>query len=145
MRIAKKRIELGDMTFCLGIDRNISAEVFEKYPDAILKQSEVGDKKAEILGDEKEYSVYELAKEGKLTKILKIENDLKELIRACVSFALPSMLEKAGEDKNIAKTILDFVEEYNIDEFYDAVWSFIIVGFTGEGQEEQKRPMFKMT
>ena len=32
MRIAKKRIELGDMTFCLGIDRNISAEVFEKYP-----------------------------------------------------------------------------------------------------------------
>ena len=145
MRIAKKRIELGDMTFCLGIDRNISAEVFEKYPDAILKQSEVGDKKAEILGDEKEYSVYELAKEGKLTKILKIENDLKELIHACVSFAIPAMLEKAGEDKNIAKTILDFVEEYNIDEFYDAVWSFIIVGFTGKGQEEQEKPMFKMT
>lgn len=136
MKILKKHVELGEKTFDVAIDRAIVADIFEAYPEqleVLLSVSKIEDS---------ENSIVSLAKSKYLKKIIL----LKETTKDVVGWSLHMLLEKAGMEspKEKASDILNYVEENEVDEFYDAIWGFILEGFTLGERERKAKVSFVM-
>lgn len=136
MKILKKHVEMGEKIFDIAIDRAIAAEVFEAFPEQLEATISLSS------ADKKSDGIVSLAKEGQLKNIIILQERTKDVTR----FSLPMLLEKAGEEnsKSIAEEIMKYAEENEVSEFYDAVWNFIMMGFTSGERETRAKVSFVM-
>lgn len=142
MKFAKKNLIFGEKTYPIAIDRAITADVFEEHIDALTKNDEFLSFLQGVLdekGDAQLTTSY-LAKTKKLKAFIKISEERLSAIKLAVDHALPLMLEKAGMEKADSEhTATHIVEKVaaatNSDDFYEAVWKFIALGFTTSAEE----------
>ena len=142
MKIAKKTLKLGEDAYQIAIDRVIVAEIFEDHFDALEKNDEFLSFLQELLnekGDAQLTTSY-LAKTKKLKAFTRISEERLSAIKPAVDHALPMMLEKAGmakaESEQTATLIVEKVASAtNPDDFYEAVWKFVALGFTTSAEE----------
>lgn len=142
MKIAKKILKLGENSYPIAIDRVIVAEIFEDHFDALEKNDEflsflqgISDEK----GDAQITTAY-LAKTRKLKEFARISEERMSAIKLAVEHALPMMLEKAGMEKTESEQTATCIVEKavsatNPDDFYEAVWKFVALGFTTSAEE----------
>lgn len=146
MRILKRHIEMGEKSFDVAIDRSIVADVFERFPNQLELMVNMRDKKYDDTESETESEtktdIVELAKTKRLKDLIVYEDNAREI----VIFALPMLLEKAKENDpvSMAHDILNYVEENEVDEFYTAIWEFILSGFTTNGRDKEQKVSFVM-
>lgn len=143
MRIMKKHCTLADFEFDISIDRNMVGEIFDSCPyilDVMDEMSESYNKKEEQSEEMEEENALSIAKRVKMKSVMNFRDKVEEV----VAFALPLMLQKAGESKELAKKILDIADKHNLDRVYDGFWEFIMEAFTSSESEEAKAIVFKM-
>lgn len=143
MRIMKKHCTLADFEFDISIDRNMVGEIFDSCPyilDVMDEMSESYNKKEEQSEEMEEENALSIAKRVKMKSVMNFRDKVEEV----VAFALPLMLQKAGESKELAKKILDIADKYNLERVYDGFWEFIMEAFTSSESEEAKAIVFKM-
>ena len=129
MKILEKTVELGDMKFRVATDRNIAVKAFEEYPELI---EYLVRKQKEANQNDEDFFVKAI-KNKELSNLFEMEEKFGDLI----SFALPLMLEKAG-DMTDAQAIIDYAVENGADSvFNSAMLEFLVQGFT---QREVVKP-----
>lgn len=145
MRIMKKHCTFADMKFDIAIDRNMVGNIFDACPyildvmDEISEANSVEDeneKKELKIGDD----VSSVLKKTKMVSFMKYMDRIED----AVAYALPFMLEKAGEDKSLSEKILDIANKYNLDRVYEGFWDFIMSAFISSESEEAKAIVFTM-
>lgn len=129
MKILEKKVEFGEMTFRVATDRNIAVKAFEEYPDLIeylfKKQNKANVNDSEFFLD--------ALRNKELGELFSMEEKINKLI----VFALPLMLEKAG-DMTSAESIIEYAEENDAIELLNsAMMEFLVQGFT---QREAAKP-----
>ena len=123
MKVLEKTVTLGEMEFKIGTNRDIAIKTFEEFPLLAKKMSEVDATEIE----EQDDGVSEFVKFAE-KKELSTLYELHDLIGDAVAFALPLMLEVAG-DKSDANEIIEYATENNaIKTFNVGIWDFLMQG-----------------
>ncbi len=141
MKILEKTVTLGEMNFKIGVDRNISVNVFEAYPDVleylINSAQEINDSNKDKNINETQFLLNAI-KNKKLDRIFEIEDKMGDL----VAYALPQMLRKVGDTTDASK-IIEYAKENGADvEFNSAILSLLNEAFT---QRELGKPKIKFS
>lgn len=122
VKVLEKTVNLGDMRFKVGVDRDIALQVFEEFPDLIeyfIKSEKIG------TTSDAEFFIKSL-RDKSLSTFFKHNNELSKLI----AYALPLMLKKAGDHSN-ADNILEYAEDNNATSTLNsAMLKFLFEGFT---------------
>jgi hypothetical protein len=135
MKTLIKHISVGKYEFNVGIDRAITVDVFEHFPELmeyLLENQSAGDENKIVIN---------AIKDKTLGKLLESTDKIKDLVK----YAFPFILAKADKEQaDKADEIIDYIYENEVeDEFSNAVFEFICLGFT-EGTSD-KKPKVKFT
>lgn len=135
IKVLEKTVTLGEKVFKVGTDRNIAVKAFEEHPELIEylvnKQGAIGK------SDDTAFFL-EAIKNKELGMLFDMESKLADLI----AFALPMMLEKAG-DKSNAQEIISYAKENDADTMLNnGMLEFLVQGFT---QRELAKPKIKFS
>lgn len=136
MKTLKKHISVGKYEFDVGVDRAITVDVFEHYPDLmeyLLNSNAKGDENTIVIN---------AIKEKTLGKLLESTDQIKDLVK----YAFPLLLAKADEKQaDKADEIIEYIYENEVeDEFSNAVFEFICLGFTADTSEKKPKVKFIM-
>lgn len=130
MKLLEKNVTLGEMKFKVAVNRDIAIKSFEEFPELIeyiISQ--------ENSGATDEQSVFMNALRGKKLKAL---YDMEENLAKLIEFALPLMLETAG-DTSDAMAIIEYAKENDADSILNsAMLEFLMQGFSQRGLAEPK-------
>lgn len=134
MKVLEKKVTLGEMNFKVQTNRDIAVKSFEEFPDLIeYMLNKQGNKKQ----NETQYFI-EAIKNKELGTLFSMNDRIAELIK----FALPLMLESAGDDTDPDK-IITYAKDNNADELLNSgLLEFLILGFT---QREQAKPKIQFS
>jgi len=130
----------GELVFDVGIDRNITCQTYQEFPNLIAYLME----QEKDIGSEKiseEAFMLKLMKEKKLVQALSVQEDIAKL----VEFALPLMLKKVDEKISPfkAEEIIGYVKANEVDEEFNmSIFDFISLGFTQCGQDKKPKVKF---
>ena len=123
LKFLTKTVELGEKKFKVAVDRDIACDAFEQFPNLIeyLMKKEVKNRKE----NDADFFLNAL-KNKELKQLFNMEKQISELI----GFALPLMLDKAG-DSSDADEIIQYAKDNNAEQiFNNGMLEFIIQGFT---------------
>jgi hypothetical protein len=130
MQILVKSVELGEMKFKVGTDRDIAVKCFNEFPELLEKikeQEEVLENKSSKMFDE---------------TVLELSDYILEELPKFIKFALPLMLEKAGDNSN-AEEIIKYAQDNNATEIMNVpLMEFVAQGFT---QRKLAKPKIKFS
>lgn len=136
MKILKKHISVGEYEFDVAVDRNITVDVFEHFPDLmeyLLNNQDSQDGNQIVIN----------AIKGKtLGKLLDSTEQIKDLVK----YAFPFLLAKANKEMaDKADEIIDYIYENEVEEeFSNALFEFICLGFTNDTNEKKPKVKFVM-
>lgn len=140
MKILTKNVELGEYNFKVAVDRTIVVDAFEKYPELMeFLFSNAGN-------NENNAIVVNAIKNKKLNILLDSNSQIKELVK----FAFPRMLKKADildgtENEKKSNEIIQYVYDNDVEEeFSNAMFEFLCLGFTVETNEKKPKVRFSM-
>ena len=139
MKILTKHISVGDYEFDVGVDRHITVDVFEHFPDLMeyLLENKTADENKIVIT---------AIKEKTLGKLL----DSTEQIQELVKYAFPALLAKADKEKGTdnaskADEIIAYIYDNEVEtEFSNALFEFICLGFTNDTNERKPKVKFVM-
>lgn len=139
MKTLTKHISVGTYEFDVGIDRNITVDVFEHFPDLMeyLLENKTSDENKIVI---------EAIKGKTLGKLLDSTDQILELVK----YAFPFLLEKADKEKGTnnaekADEIIAYVYENEVEsEFSNALFEFVCLGFTSDTNERKPKVKFVM-
>lgn len=144
MRNYRKHISCGIYEFDIAIDRDIAVRALEEYPT--LSEYVFTQAKQSVNNPNRNKGVDEVdilienIKSKKTSELYKQE----ELLKECVKFAFPLMLEKAGNDGLDAQAIINYIYENGVaDDFNTGVYEMILLGFT-QREVTKKKVNFSM-
>ena len=130
MKFLEKEVTLGEMKFKVRTNREIAVKAFEQYPDLI---EYLFNKQGAKTKNETQYFIDALKKK-ELGTLFSMNDKIADLI----GYALPLMLEGAG-DKTSAVQIIDYARANDAkDMFNSKMLEFLVEGFTQRGQEKPK-------
>ena len=130
MKILEKEVTLGDMKFRVRTNREIAVKAFEQYPDLI---EYLFNKQGSKAKNETQYFI-EALKKKELGTLFSMNDKIADLI----GFALPLMLDGAG-DKTSSKEIIEYAKANNASDMFNSkMLEFLVEGFTQRGQEKPK-------
>lgn len=123
IKFLTKKVELGEMSFKVGIDRDIACDAFQEFPDLI---EYLMSKKADIVAKDDDDFFFKALKQKQLKEIMGIEDKVTDL----VGYALPLMLKKA-KDNSDAEEIMEYARDNGVLKiFTKGMVDFIFEGFS---------------
>lgn len=129
-----KQVEFGEMSFKVGINRDITIKVFEEFPDFVSR----------VLDIKGGTDIKVAIKQKKTREIFELGDYITQSLKDVIPFALPLLLAEANDNSN-SKDIIKYAIENDADELFNMeMWQFILVGFTEGGKQKQPKVSFKM-
>lgn len=130
MKLLEKNVTLGEMKFKVAVNRDIAIKSFEEFPELIeyIISQENND-----ASDEQSIFINALKK-----KELSVLYDMEENLAKLIGFALPLMLQSAG-DTSDAMAIIQYAKENDADSILNsAMLEFLMQGFSQRGLAKPK-------
>lgn len=130
MKLLEKNVTLGEMKFKVAVNRDIAIKAFEEYPELIEYIISQENNEA---SDEQSIFINALKK-----KELSVLYDMEENLAKLIEFALPLMLQSAG-DTSDAMAIIQYAKENDADSILNsAMLEFLMQGFSQRGLAKPK-------
>lgn len=130
MKLLEKNVTLGEMKFKVAVNRDIAIKAFEEYPELI--EYIISQENSEA-SDEQSIFINALKK-----KELSVLYDMEENLAKLIGFALPLMLQSAG-DTSDAVAIIEYAKENDADSILNsAMLEFLMQGFSQRGLAKPK-------
>lgn len=130
MKLLEKNVTLGEMKFKVAVNRDIAIKAFEEYPELI--EYIISQENSEA-SDEQSIFINALKK-----KELSVLYDMEENLAKLIGFALPLMLQSAG-DTSDAMAIIQYAKENDADSILNsAMLEFLMQGFSQRGLAKPK-------
>ena len=141
MKELRKHISCGIYEFDVAIDRNIAVRALEEYPT--LSEYVFTQAKKNVNRNPKDIDEVDILVNSIKNKETSELYNQEEVLKECVKFAFPLMLEKTGSNLN-AKEIIEYVYENGVaDEFNAVIYEMILLGFT-QREVTKKKVNFSM-
>lgn len=141
MKILRKHISCGIYDFDVAIDRDIAVRALEEYPT--LSEYVFTQAKKNVNQKQKDVDEVDILINSIKNKEASTLYEQEEVLKECVKFAFPLMLEKAGSNLN-AKEIIEYIYENGVeDDFNAGIYEMILLGFT-QREVTKKKVNFSM-
>lgn len=141
MKILRKHISCGIYDFDVAIDRDIAVRALEEYPT--LSEYVFTQAKKNVNQKQKDVDEVDILINSIKNKEASTLYEQEEVLKECVKFAFPLMLEKAGSNLN-AKGIIEYIYENGVeDDFNAGIYEMILLGFT-QREVTKKKVNFSM-